>query len=119
MFLRPSRSEVEDQTMRPAELHNDRIATKPAAVAASAFASDSGKKSLNIGAAFSRMPMPAVTLKQRTTQSNQNCGVLIALDADTWLSLMPSLLGPGTQPAGRQPGAGTRIRFQLSDMKTA
>lgn len=44
---------------------------------------DSLKKSTSIGAAFSRMPMPAVTLKHSTTQSSQNCGVLIALFAET------------------------------------
>ena len=31
-----------------------------------------------MGAARSRMPIPAVTLKHRTTHNSQNCGVLIA-----------------------------------------
>gem|GEM_PF-3561542 len=48
----------------------------------------SRKKSWKIGDAFSRMPMPAVTLKQSTTQSSQNWGVLIAFPADTFALLM-------------------------------
>ncbi len=42
------------------------------------------KKSWIIGDAFSRIPMPAVTLKHNTTQRHQNCGVLMALAADTF-----------------------------------
>ena len=46
MFLRPRKSDVVDQRMRPSELASDSIATKPAAEAASAFGLEaSGKKS--------------------------------------------------------------------------
>src|SRR3712207_8152462 len=41
------------------------------------------------GLACSRMPMPAVTLQNSTTQSSQNCGVLIAFAAET-LSVVTS-----------------------------
>src|SRR5690349_5214511 len=112
MLRRPRKSDVEDQMIRPAELHSDSMATKPAAAAARDAASplpESGKKSRKIGAARSRIPMPAVTLKQSTTQSSQNCGVLIAFLADTWLRVIRTLSGFLIQPAGFQPGAGTRI----------
>ena len=63
--------------------------------------------------------MPAVTLKQSTTQSSQNCGVRIALRADT--SNLPASTPSvgGVQPAGRQPSAGTRMSSHPTDMKTA
>src|SRR5687767_8060450 len=83
MFLRPTRSEVDDQTIRPAMFAADSSATKPVAAAVATGVDDSLKKSTSIGAAFSRMPMPALTLKHSTTQSSQNCGVLIALFAET------------------------------------
>ena len=56
------------------------------------------------------MPIPAVTLKQSTTHSSQNWGVLIALDADTLAALTndPALCGFGVQSPGVHPGAGTR-----------
>src|SRR5689334_24901547 len=111
MFRRPRKSEVEDQRMRPAEFASDRIATNPPAAMPSAtfaFASSVLKKSTYIGFAFSRMPMPAVTLKQRTTHSSQNCGVLTALVADTLLVVMSAWPFGATQPAGFQSAAGTR-----------
>lgn len=43
----------------------------------------SAKKSEIIGAAFSRMPMPAVTFMHRTTHRHQNCGVRRAERAET------------------------------------
>ena len=65
-------------------LNSDRTPTKPAAAAAATVVvSPSRKKSWIIGAACSRMPMPAVTLQNSTTQSSQNCGVLMALAAET------------------------------------
>jgi hypothetical protein len=74
-----------------------------------------------MGAARSRMPMPAVTLKQSTTHRNQNCGVLIALRADTFAVVMsePVLACSGSQPAGFQSSAGTRMSSQPTDMNTA
>src|SRR3954470_14599831 len=83
MFLRPIRSEVEDQPIRPAMFAADSRATKPAAAEAETGADVSAKKSLIIGAAFSRMPMPAVTFMQSTTHRHQNCGVRTALLAET------------------------------------
>ncbi len=83
MFLRPTMSEVDDQMNRPAMLAALSSATKPVAAVARTGVEDVLKKSTSIGAAFSRMPMPAVTLKHSTTQSSQNCGVLIALFAET------------------------------------
>ena len=76
--LRPMKSDVEDQTNRPAMLNSDSRPTKPAAAAAAmARSSPSRKKSWIIGLACSRMPMPAVTLQNSTVHSSQNCGVLI------------------------------------------
>ena len=65
--------------------------------------------------------MPAVTLKQRTTQSSQNCGVLMAFAAETWprVIIVLCLAVDGSHPGGDQPSAGTRIRSQPSDMNTA
>src|SRR4051794_31447891 len=102
--LRPTTSEVEDQTKRPVMLHSDSRPTKPAAAAAVTLE----KKSWIIGAACSRMPMPAVTLQNRTVHSSQNCGVLIAFVAVT----LPAVIierrvrSGGVQPAGRQSSAG-------------
>src|ERR1700755_1402568 len=97
------------------------MATNPAAAAARAAASFSGRKAREIGAAFSRMPIPAVTLKHSTTQSSQNCGVLIALAAETWFWLIMALdlTVDGSQPAGDQSSAGTRMSSQPTDMNTA
>src|SRR5688572_33464596 len=78
------KSDVEDHTNRPPMLNRDSRPTKPAAVAAATVeVSPLRKKSWIIGAACSRMPMPAVTLQKRTVHSSQNCGVLIALFAET------------------------------------
>src|SRR3954468_14862224 len=84
MFLRPIASDVDDQTNRPSMLHSDSSATNPAAAAAPTGVEVFLKKSTIIGDAFSRIPMPAVTLKHRTTHSSQNCGVLMALAAETF-----------------------------------
>ena len=85
--------------------------TNPAAAAAlTVEVSPTRKKSWLIGAACSRIPMPAVTLQNRTTQSSQNCGVLIALVAET-LAVVTSffcLACDGSQPSGCQSSAGTR-----------
>ncbi len=59
-------------------------ATKPAAAETVTGAEVPVKKSEIMGAAFSRMPMPAVTFMQSTTHRHQNCGVRSALRADTW-----------------------------------
>src|SRR6476469_3711626 len=108
--LRPRKSEVDDQAKRPAMLKMDSRPTNPvAAVAATVEVSPSRKKSWIIGPACSRMPMPAVTLQNRTTQRNQNCGVLIAFAADTCdvVTRVLALSCDGSKPAGFQPGAGT------------
>src|SRR3954469_24681581 len=101
--LRPTTSDVEDHTKRPVMLHSDSTPTKPAAAAALALE----KKSWIIGEACSRMPMPAVTLQNRTVHSIQNCGVLIAFVALTLpavTSVRLSLAG-GVQPSGFQSSA--------------
>src|SRR5919197_2637504 len=99
-------SDVVDHPNRPLMLHSDSRPTKPAAAAALTL----GKKSWIIGAACSRMPMPAVTLQNSTVHSSQNCGVLIAFVAVTF-ALVIMERGPrsrGVQPSGRQPSGGTR-----------
>src|SRR3954467_15058591 len=102
MFLRPITSDSDDQPIRPSALASERIATNPAAAAVSAAGLvASGKKSWKIGEARSRIPIPAVTLKQRTTQSSQNCGVLIALAAETLavVIMVCALARAGSHPA--------------------
>ena len=49
--------------------------------------------------------MPAVTLKHSTTQSSQNCGVLIALRAETFAMVIsePVLAWPGPSPRASSP----------------
>ena len=75
-----------DHTNRPAMLNSD---SRPDEAArgrdgdAGASPAPSRKKSWIIGLACSRMPMPAVTLQNSTVQSSQNCGVRMALAADT------------------------------------
>src|SRR5436190_19519298 len=78
--------------------------TKPAAAAAVTLE----KKSWIIGAACSRMPMPAVTLQNSTVHSSQNCGVLIALVAVTLPLVIIERVtcSRGVQHYGRQPSAG-------------
>src|SRR3954453_4339259 len=99
--LRPITSDVEDHTKRPVMLHSDRSPTKPAAAAALTLE----KKSWIIGAACSRMPIPAVTLQNSTVHSSQNCGVLIAFVAVTLPLVIIDRCArcSGDQPAGRQP----------------
>ena len=54
--------------------------------------------------------MPAVTLQNSTTHSSQNCGVRIALAAETLavVTIDFGLDARRVEPAGRQPSAGTR-----------
>src|ERR687890_504585 len=103
------KSDVEDHTNRPPMLNSDSTPTKPAAVAAATVeVSPVRKKSWIIGEACSRMPMPAVTLQNSTVHSSQNCGVLMALAAET-LSVVTRdfcLTVAGSNPCGRQFGAG-------------
>ena len=64
--------------------------------------------------------MPAVTLQNSTTHSSQNCGVLIALPADT-LSVVTSAFCftvDGSKPSGFQSSAGTRTMNAPNSMKT-
>src|SRR3954470_13780572 len=110
MFLRPIRSDVDDHTKRPSMLASDSSATYAGAAAAATGVGVSRKKSVIIGAAFSRMPMPAVTLKHSTIHSSQNCRVRIAFFAETWLVVTSALAfaGAPVHPAGFQSAAGTR-----------
>ncbi len=114
MFLRPMRSEVVDQPMRPAMLAADSRATNPAAAVADTGAEVSAKKSVIIGAAFSRMPMPAVTLRVSTSHSSQNCGVRTAERAET-CGPLDTVGAPATGAAVR----GTRTSSTPSSMNTA
>src|SRR3954470_5792500 len=111
--LRPITSEVDDQANRPAMLNSDRRPTNPAAAPTATvdLPSSPRKKSWIIGLACSRMPMPAVTLQNSTTQSSQNCGVLIAFAADTFAVVTRGLwvTVDGSKPGGAQPSAGTRM----------
>ena len=93
-------------------LQSDSKPTKPAAAAAVTL----GKKSWIIGAACSRMPMPAVTLQNRTVQSSQNWGVLIAFVAVTFALVIieRAECSGGVQPSGRQPSGGTRTAIAPS-----
>src|ERR1700754_557922 len=121
MFLRPMTSERDDQQKRPSMLPRDSSATKPAAALTVTGVDVPEKKSVIIGAAFSRMPMPAVTFRHSTTHRHQNCGVRSALAAETFAVVISrfSVTAAGFQPAGRQSGAGTRMRRTPNDMKTA
>src|SRR4051812_50217817 len=94
--LRPITSDVEDHTKRPVMLHSDRTPTKPAAAAALTLE----KKSWIIGAACSRMPMPAVTLQNRNVHSSQNCRGLMAILAGT---VPAAAKRPGPRPGAGHP----------------
>ena len=65
--------------------------------------------------------MPAVTLKHNTIHNSQNCGVLMALMAETWppVTIEPSVSGSGVHPLGFQSSLGTRTSSQPTDMNTA
>ena len=57
--------------------------------------------------------MPAVTLQKSTIHSSQNCGVRIALLAETDAVVtmaLPSASSCGSQPSGVQSSAGTLTR---------
>src|SRR3712207_6227902 len=103
------KSDVVDHANRPPMLNSDNTPTKPAAVAGRTVeVSPVRKKSWIIGEACSRMPMPAVTLQKRTVHSSQNCGVLIALAAET-LSVVTRAFfftEDGSKPTGFQSSAG-------------
>ena len=72
------------------------------------------KKSWIIGAACSRIPMPAVTLQNRTIHRNTNCGVRIACAAVTSAPLRP---GCGTTVSSSPWPGGTRTRAAPIIMK--
>src|SRR6185312_16201927 len=111
MGLRPMTSDVDDHTKRPAMLNSDSRPTNPPAAATdTADVPLSRKKSWIIGLACSRMPMPAVTLQNSTIHSSQNDRVRTAFVADTLARVTRGRLATlaGSNPAGRQSGAGTR-----------
>src|SRR4051812_21497090 len=105
MPLRPTVSDVHDQTNRPAMLNSDSSPTNPAAAPT---ATDDfpalRKKSWIIGLACSRMPIPAVTLQNSTIHSSQKDRVRIALDAETEavVTSRRAATDAGSKPAGRQ-----------------
>ena len=110
--LRPMTSDVEDQTKRPLMLQSESRPTKPAAAAASTVS----KWSWIIGAACSRIPMPAVTLQNSTTHSSQNCGVRIALAAVTLPRVTSSAAAraSGVQPV-RAPALGRHAHRERAE----
>ncbi len=72
-----------------------------------------------MGAACSRMPIPAVTLVKRTIQSSQNCGVRHASETATlWVETRADRLAGAVQPSGFQPSRGTRMVKTPNIMKT-
>lgn len=102
-------------------LNSERSPTNPAAAAAVTSAvSPERKKSWIIGPACSRIPMPAVTSQKSTTHSSQNCGVRMALFADTFAVeiIGAAFAAAGSHPAGFQPGAGRRMRSTPTIMIT-
>ena len=106
-----------DHTNRPAMLARLSMPTKPAASAAVTVESPLPlrKKSWIIGAACSRMPMPAVTLQNSTIHRNANCGVRIAWEAVTRAPLRP---GCGTTVSSSPWPGGTRTSAAPISMKT-
>src|SRR3954451_12454612 len=114
--LRPITSDVDDHPKRPLMLQIDRRPTNPAAAAAVTLP----KKSWIIGAACSRMPMPAVTLQNSTVHSSQNCGVLIAFVAVTFavVTIERAVCCFGVQPSGCQPSGGTLTAIAPSIIAT-
>src|SRR5690554_1113650 len=114
--LRPIRSDSVDQPRRPERFASESRPTKPAA----ACGVTEEKKSWIIGEACSRIPMPAVTFVNSTIHSRENCGVRIARVAVTSpLAWVEIALADGVQPAGFQPGAGTRTTIAPRVMITA
>src|ERR1700716_491562 len=115
MFLRRMRSDVEGQRNAPSMCVSESRATNPAAADAATGVGVCLKKSVIIGDAFPRIPMPAVTLKHSTTHRHQNCGVLMALAAETLTAetTFPWSIG------GSHPPAGTLTSTIPSDMNTA
>ena len=62
-----------------------------------------------IGDAIPITPIPALTLRQSTAHSSQNCGVFHARSTCTCrVVIMPLCRTGGIQPAGFQSGGGTR-----------
>src|SRR3954447_6413944 len=114
--LRPITSDVDDHPKRPLLLHTDSSPPHPPAGAAVTLP----KKSWIIGAACSRMPMPAVTLQNSTVHRSQNCGVLIAFVAVTLAVVIieRAARSVGSQPSGRQPSGGTRTANAPSSIAT-
>src|SRR5678816_3391235 len=98
------RSDADDHAMRPIMFDKDKSPTNPAATAGRV-----PNRSVIIGDAFSRMPIPADTLKQSTIHRHQNCGVRIAFFAET-LALVTSVRATvgAVHPAGFQSSRGTR-----------
>jgi hypothetical protein len=66
------------------------------------------KTSCSIGDAIPMMPMPAVTFRQRTPQTSQNCGVFKASFRPTLWAVISDVRGFGSQPLGFKPAAGSR-----------
>src|SRR5215471_15810605 len=105
--LRPILSDSEAHPNRPAMLKRLSSPTKPAAALG---VTEPLKTSWIIGDACPSTPMPAVTLKHKTTHKSQNCGVFSAALGVTLFLVMSerACCGGSVQPAGFQSAAGTR-----------
>ena len=115
MAFRPVRSDIDDQKKRPPMLNRlSRPAKPPPTVALTP------NMSWHISEAWPRMPMPAVTFRQRTIQKSQNGGVFQAtLDGNVCVSDELPGRGPAEcNPSGRHPWAGTRTVKAPKVMKT-
>src|SRR5487761_2302109 len=112
-------SESEAQKSRPRLLNRLIRPTKPAAAATTAAfcagvmsaaasarpASLPPNTSCSIGLAIEITAMPAVTLRNSTPHTSQNCGVFQARLRCTWrlVIMLALLVTAGVQPAGRHP----------------
>ena len=101
-----------DEPAGHVERCDSRPTKPPAAAALTLDVSPLAEEVLDHRAACSRMPMPAVTLQNSTTQSSQNCGVLIALAArhaggGDQLLLLHRGSGPSPRASSRRPGTRT------------
>src|SRR5690606_30132032 len=121
--LRPSLSDKLAQKKRPPMLKRLKRPVKPAAIAAICAFSVSERStkargtsirrppniSWSIGEAMPMTPIPALTFRQSTPQTSQNCGMRQTFFTCTWpFVIMAELRLGGVQPFGCQPADGTR-----------
>ena len=87
-----------------------KMLSRPTKPAAALGVMRSLKTSWIIADAWPRTPIPAVTLKQSTTHSSQNCGVLIASPGVTLCCVMRvfAFSAAAPSPPASSPRRGTR-----------